>query len=119
MFDWLIRNWAKEGVDRFMRNEFPKMLDRELPTIIDEHLAKRFAENPELQLTKVGMGAAMSLALRKHWPDIDRRTAIDWMWEYIEFSGIRFGDPDYEWTPRAAEELALSYVQEFGEGCVT
>ena len=115
MFDWLIRKWVKEGVDKVVREEFPKMLDARLPAIIDEHLANSFAENPELQLTESGMGAAMSLALRKHWPDLDRKTSLDWMWEYVESSGIQFNDPACEWTPRAAEELAFSYVQEFGE----
>lgn len=104
-----------DAVTDVIRHELPKMLDRELPVIIERHMNRRFIENPDMPLSKAGFGWAMMLSLRKIWPDLDRKTASEWMWGYLDFAGITFGDPDYEWTPRAAKELARSYAQEFGE----
>ena len=115
MFGWFFKDAIKEGVDRFFREEFPKMLDRELPGIIEGHLNKRFIDNPDMPLSEAGFGWAMILSLRKLWPDLDRKTASKWMWGYLHSAGITFGDPDYDWTPRAARDLARSYVEEFGE----
>lgn len=115
MFQSLFTRAVQDGIDRFVKSELPKMLDRELPGIIERHMVKRFSEDRDLELTEIGFEWAMMLALRKRWPDLDRKTAAKWMREYVAFSGMAFGDPDYEWTPRAADELAQHYVDEFGE----
>jgi hypothetical protein len=115
MLRYLISQIARKSARQALEQRLPDILDKQIPKIVDDHLRKRFAECPHAQLSERGFGAAMSLALRSHRPDLDRRTALEWMWEYLDMAGVEYGDNGYEWTPVAAAELAKLYVQECGE----
>lgn len=99
-------------VHKAVDEAIPRILDEKLPAIIDRIAKRRFAENPSVELTEAGFCLALSLALREHWPDLDRHTATYWLWDYL---GVPFGAAGYSWTPAAAKELADAYVAEFGE----
>lgn len=111
-FDWLIRRWVSDAVSDTLRREIPKIVDRRLPEILEAHMAKRFAEEPHLDLTEVGFSWAFYLALKKRWPGIVRRDSDQWLHDYID---APIGSAGYDWTPAAASGLASSYADEYGE----
>mgnify|MGYP001443662189 CR=1 FL=1 len=89
-----------------------KTVDDLLPSLVDEIAVAKFERGPNLELTNAGFGLALSIALRKHWPDLDGETAARWLWDYIS---TPFGSKGHDWTYSAAKEIAAQYVSEFGE----
>lgn len=112
MFDWLIKRHVEDAVAEALRTKVPAIVSAKAPAIIAEHLRKRFSEEPKAELTEAGFVWAFHLALEEMWPSVDIKTSSSWLWEFIE---APFGIDGYEWTPRAARELANEYVQQFGE----
>lgn len=102
----------EDAVGKIVAEEAPRIMKRELPRIIESHLRERFKTMPDAALTPVGFHWAFYIALKKHWPSVPVKTASSWLVEYLD---APVGTAGYEWTPRAAEELARSYVDEFGE----
>lgn len=99
-----------------MGNIIERIVSRAVDGVINErieaHIARVLARETDAQLTEVGFGLAFYLALREIWPGVDRRTAVAWARDYI---GVPFCSPGYDWSPRAAKELATAYAQDFGE----
>lgn len=89
-----------------------KVIDDLLPPRVEEVVAKRLEQMPTADLTSAGFGWALSIALRKHWPEIDGKTAARWLWDYV---GVPFGTRGYGWTYADAREIASQYVAQFGE----
>ncbi|MBP2560805.1 hypothetical protein J2857_003574 [Neorhizobium galegae] len=89
-----------------------KVIDDCLPSLAEEVLTKKFEREPDLELTNAGFGWALSIALRKHWPDLDGETASRWLREYI---AVPHGRKGYTWTYATACEIAAQYVSDFGE----
>lgn len=112
MFSWLMKRVIHDTIENYVRDKVPKILDARLPSIIKEHLAKRFADEPDLSLTKAGFYWAFAIAIQCLWPDVTNETAARWLEDYLP---APVGTAGYDWTPRAAGELAKSYVAEFGE----
>lgn len=101
-----------DAIEKRVRSEVERQLDKQLPGIIRGMLADKFAKEPDRELSKIGFNWALALAIKKHWPDIPDYEAVRWLREYV---GVPHGHPDYVWTARAADELAAEYVAEFGE----
>lgn len=99
-------------ISKTVRETIIKAIDDRLPALLEEIMTDKFEREPNLELTNAGFGWALSIALRKHWPDIDRGTAARWLWEYV---GVPHGRKGYEWTYAAAQEIAAQYVSDFGE----
>jgi len=112
MLSRLLKRVITEKVEEVVSATINQVLDEKLPAIIRKHLTKRFAEDPTLSLTKAGFYWAFVIALQGHWPDVPNETAARWLDDYLS---APVGTSGYEWTPRAAGELAAAYVQEFGE----
>lgn len=49
------------------------------------------------------------------WPTMDRDRAWTEIKGAMEVAGMRFGDPDYDWSYDAAIEFAEEYARECGE----
>jgi hypothetical protein len=94
----------RQKIDEEIRSRLPKM--------IEQIVAEKLESTPDAPLSHSGFGWALSIALRKHWPDIDGGTAAQWLWGYV---GVRFGSKGYVWTYAAAQDLARQYVEDFGE----
>jgi hypothetical protein len=112
MLSRLLKRAISETVEEVVSTTIDQVLAEKLPAIIRKHLKERFAEDPTLSLTKAGFYWAFVIALQGHWPDVPNETAARWLDDYLD---APVGAPGYEWTPRAAGELASAYVQEFGE----
>lgn len=99
-------------IDKIVSREINRALDRLLPAAIERHLRKIFAEKPDMPLNKAGFGWAFYLAIKDIWPDVDHKTASKWVADYVD---VPVGEPGYDWTPRAAKEMAALFAQEYGE----
>lgn len=108
---WLRRIIRKE-VEETVETTIKKVIDDKLPDLVSKVITEKYEADPNQPLTELGFSWALSIALRKHWPQVDGKTAARWLWEYID---VPFGAKGYRWTYAGAQELALQYVQEFGE----
>lgn len=89
-----------------------KVVSDKLPALVEDIIAEKLSREPDLPLSNAGFGWALSIALRKHWPDVDGKTAAAWLWDYI---GVPFGTSGYAWTFSAAQDVAREYAEQFGE----
>lgn len=108
---WL-RRLVRKHVENTVDETIAKVIDDKLPALIEKIITEKYESDPNLELTETGFSWALSIALRKHWPQIDGETAARWLWDYV---GVPFGAKGYQWTYAGAQGLALLYVQEFGE----
>lgn len=103
-------------LQNYIRAILPTVLDKalkeRLPSLVHEALAERFAKHPDRQLSEVGFRWAWVLRIQQHWPSVEKNEAARWLDDYMPAS---FGDPEYDWSARASQELADDYVREFGE----
>jgi len=104
----LIRRRVAETVNETILNT----VEARLPDIIEKCISEKLEGEPDLPLSHAGFGWALSIGLRKHWPDVDGKTAAQWMWEYL---GVPHGRKGYTWTYAAACDLAAQYVSDFGD----
>ncbi len=100
-------------VSEFIRKSVRRGIGEAIPGVVEKVMAERFAEWPDKELTEIGFRWAFALRIRHHWPDVALKDASYWLNDYMP---SRFGDPEYDWSARAAQELADEYVMEFGEG---
>lgn len=105
-------NWFRPLIEKTVTETIKKVIDDELPGLVEKIITEKYEKQPNLELTEVGFSWALSIALRKHWPQMDNKTASRWLWDYV---GVPFGAKGYKWTYSGAKELASEYVQEFGE----
>ncbi len=77
-----------------------------------EEWAKCSSGFPDAVLSKPGFEIAFAFALGRHWPGMSADKCRGWLWDYL---GVEYGDSDYVWSARAAEELAQEYISDFGE----
>lgn len=56
--------------------------------------------------------AAFAAKLEFFWGPLGEE-AKKWCWDYLD--GVKFGDPAFDWSKDAAEELATEYAKEFAE----
>lgn len=108
---WL-RRLVRRHVEKTVDQTVAKVVDEKLPTLVEKIITEKHEREPNLPLTEIGFSWALSIALRKHWPNLDGKTASRWLWDYID---VPFGAKGYRWSYAGAQELALQYVQEFGE----
>ena len=108
---WL-RRLVRKHVEKTVTETITKVVDDKLPALIEKIITEKYEGDPNLPLTETGFSWALSIALRKHWPELDSKTAARWLRDYV---GVPFGASGYRWTYAGAQELALQYVQEFGE----
>ena len=108
---WLHRIVRKE-VEKTVDRTIKKVIDEKLPALVEKIITESYEREPDRPLTETGFSWALSIALRKHWPELDSKTAARWLRDYV---GVPFGASGYRWTYAGAQELALQYVQEFGE----
>lgn len=87
----------------------------QLPGVVHGIIRESVTRDPKRQLTEVGFGWALAIALQKHWPDISALDASRDLWGYLAMAKIDFGDPAYDWSYSAAEEIAREYAEAFGE----
>lgn len=99
-------------ISRVVSETIVKVVDERLPSLIEEIMTAKFEREPNVNLTNAGFGWALSIALRKHWPNLDGKTAARWLWDYID---VPYGSKGYVWTYAAAREIAAQYVSDFGE----
>ncbi|MBS0257223.1 MAG: hypothetical protein JSR13_05845 [Proteobacteria bacterium] len=107
-FRSIAEKWAARGaraaVDKFSKDT--------LPSLVEGALIKNFKASPNSYLPEGWFNLCLAYCLKTHWPDVDEKTAIRWLREYI---GVRHGSPGYEWTYASAEIVASEYAMQFGE----
>lgn len=108
---WL-RRLLRQHVEHTVDETIAKVIDDKLPALVEKIITEKYEHDPNLPLTETGFSWALSIALQKHWPEIDGKTAARWLWDYVD---VPFGAKGYRWTYAGAQEIALQYVQEFGE----
>lgn len=67
---------------------------------------------PTGRLSREEFDAALVVALREYWPEVDASTAVYWLRDYLD---VPHGAKGYAWTADAARNLARLYVEDFGE----
>jgi hypothetical protein len=108
----LLKRAITQKVDKVLKDDLPRLLDGQLPAIVEASLQKLFEKGPDRELTTIGFHWAFALALRRYWPDVSNVEAARWLEDYLPDS---IGSEGYQWTPAAASALATDYVNEFGE----
>lgn len=100
-------------LSRLFRRRAPAAILPELfGRVVAESIVKAVTADPNKPLSPIGFRWACAIALKRHWPDLDTRTAAYWLTDYI---GVPVGTHGYDWTYAAAQDLAREYVEQFGE----
>ena len=56
-----------------------------------------------------------AMALKRHWPEATALKCMGDFSEYLHSIGMKFGDPDHDWSAGAARSLAAEYAAEYGD----
>lgn len=102
----------KRAFDEAFPNAVERALDKVLPGIVEVTLRDRFRDAPDKPLSRVGFEWAFYFGIKRYWTNVSRADTTPWLWEYLD---TPYGNPEYSWTARDAEDLAKEYVCEFGE----
>lgn len=113
LLDWVRRIGSREAdkaLDQFFNEDD---LSRKIEDIIDERIAEFLcgSQHQNMQMTSPGWSMVLAAALRRYWPDLDKKTAARWMLEYAQDYDVEKSD----WTPATAKMLAYEYASLFGE----
>ncbi len=108
----IFSKFFRSEIERSVKNAIEKVVDSKLPALVEDVISEKLAKTPDAHLTREGFGWALSIALRKHWPELDGPTAARWLWDYLD---VPYGTTGYTWTYAAAQDLAREYAEQFGE----
>jgi hypothetical protein len=80
--------------------------------ILYEISEKNIDVTPDRGLSELGFHWCLFVALRRHWPDVDKHDSVNWLMAYI---GVPYGTYGYDWTGGSAKYVAQEYAEQFGE----
>lgn len=96
----------------FLRRAPAPSLPDLIGKVVAESIVKAVTAEPNKPLSPIGFRWACAIALKRYWPEMDVRTAADWLMDYI---CLPVGTAGYDWTYAAAQDLAREYIEQFGE----
>lgn len=99
--------WLNRIIEKAAKDAVRQKLDEAFPAIMRDVLN----EKPKAPLTKPGFIWAGALHLHDRYGFDLKQAGLEFR-NYIEMTGEKFGDPDFDWSALAARDLATDMLQE-------